>query len=334
MNSNPSRTSPDPTRQLYFPVAEGVWGTKDVFVNMYFVRSGTEANRWVLIDAGLKTSGTRIKKIAAELFGAESKPDAIIMTHGHFDHVGSLKKLAEEWDVPVYAHYLEMPYLTGRSSYPPPDPWVGGGLMASLSWMYPKSPVDLGSRVEILPEDMSVPFMPGWKWVHTPGHSPGHVSFWRESDRTLIAGDAFVTTKNESVWSVMKQEPYVSGPPKYFTTDWRAAEASVAKLAALSPETAATGHGRPLKGHWMTEALQGLSSRFVDLAVPKQGRYVVEPAIADAGGTRYVPPQDPAVRKTQMRYAVVGASMLAIAAMTLLFLNRGDSDSEMDTPEM
>ena len=46
---------------------------------------------------------------------------AIVMTHGHFDHVGALEDLAEEWDTPVDAHPLEHPYLDGKASYPPGD---------------------------------------------------------------------------------------------------------------------------------------------------------------------------------------------------------------------
>ena len=53
-------------------------------------------------------------------------PAAVLLTHGHFDHVGALKELADQWDAPIYAHGLEHPYLDGRSSYPPPDPTVGG----------------------------------------------------------------------------------------------------------------------------------------------------------------------------------------------------------------
>src|SRR4051812_44655860 len=89
----------------FFNVAPGVWGMKDVFVNVYMVLNQFDGN-WVLIDAGLKWSAPKIKKMAAQIFGSESKPSAIILTHGHFDHVGSVAKLAEEWRVPVYAHYL------------------------------------------------------------------------------------------------------------------------------------------------------------------------------------------------------------------------------------
>jgi glyoxylase-like metal-dependent hydrolase (beta-lactamase superfamily II) len=69
---------------------------------------------WVLVDAGLPGSAGTIRRHAAEIFGSEARPAAIILTHGHFDHVGALLTLATEWDVPVYAHPLELPYLTGR----------------------------------------------------------------------------------------------------------------------------------------------------------------------------------------------------------------------------
>ena len=74
-----------------------------------------------------------------------------------------------------------------------------------LSFAYPNSAIDLGSRVRSLPDDGSVPHMPGWRWIHTPGHTGGHVALFRDSDRCLIAGDAFVTTRQESLYAVMTQ---------------------------------------------------------------------------------------------------------------------------------
>lgn len=230
--------------------------------------------RWVLIDAGVMGSGPAIRSAAQARFG-QRPPAAIILTHGHFDHVGALESLATEWNVPVYAHRLEHPYLNGIASYPSPDASVGGGLMALLSPLYPMRPVDVSPRLLALPDDHSVPGMPGWRWLHTPGHTPGHVSLWRNADRLLIAGDAFVTTKQESVYSAATQAPEMHGPPMYFTPDWPNAKQSVAELAALEPETVVTGHGQAMHGPQMRSALSELARRFDDVAVPKQGRYVV-----------------------------------------------------------
>jgi glyoxylase-like metal-dependent hydrolase (beta-lactamase superfamily II) len=271
-------------------VAHDVERVRTGIVNVFLVGEPGAGDRgWVLVDAGLYGFGHSIARAARARFG-DARPAAIVMTHAHFDHVGALRELAEAWDAPVYAHPLELPYLTGRSSYPPPDPTVGGGFMALSSPLYPRGPIDLGARVRALPDDGSVPGMPGWRWLFTPGHTPGHVSFWRESDGVLIAGDAFVTTRQESLLAVLEQRPEMHGPPAYFTQDWDAARASVQRLAELKPEVAATGHGRALRGRVMREALELLAANFETLAVPRDGRYVRAPALADERGTYSVPP--------------------------------------------
>jgi glyoxylase-like metal-dependent hydrolase (beta-lactamase superfamily II) len=261
-------------------------------------RPGAPSGSWVLVDAGLPGMASRIIHAAQEWIGPWARPAAIILTHGHFDHVGSLHTLVKQWDVPVYAHPLEHPYLNGLSAYPPPDPTVGGGAMAALSPFYPRGPIDLGDRLRALPEDGSVPAMPGWRWIHTPGHTPGHVSLFRDSDRTLIAGDAFVTTKQESAVAVLTQRPELHGPPAYFTPDWEAARSSVQRLASLEPLRVITGHGRPLQGEEMLADLQYLARNFERLAVPQQGRYVGRPAVSDQRGVVALPPSvpDPLIR--------------------------------------
>ena len=248
-------------------------------VNVVFVGAPGAGDRgWVLVDAGTVGTAGLIRSAAAARFGADARPASIVMTHGHFDHVGALEALAEAWDAPVYAHDLERPYLDGTASYPAPDPTVGGGAMALLSPLYPTRPVNVAGRLRPLPADGSLPAMPGWRWVHTPGHAPGHVSLWREADRALIVGDAFVTTAQESAYAVATQEPELHGPPRYLTIDWAAARRSVEALAALAPECVITGHGRPLQGPDMRRALDALAAGFDSVAVPAQGRYVAEPA--------------------------------------------------------
>jgi glyoxylase-like metal-dependent hydrolase (beta-lactamase superfamily II) len=259
----------------------------------YFGTPNAGDRKWVLIDAGVVGTAGMIGRAAEHRFGSGTRPAAIVLTHGHFDHVGALEDLADTWDVPVYAHELEMPYLDGRSSYPPPDPTVGGGMLAALSPFFPRGPINIGKRLHTLPADGSVPGMPGWRWIPTPGHTPGHVSFWRDSDRTIIAGDAFITTKQESVYAVAKQEPEMHGPPMYYTPDWDDARVSVCKLAALEPDLAVTGHGRAMKGADMRRALHELADNFEEVAVPEHGRYVGHPAQADASGVTYVPPKNP-----------------------------------------
>ncbi|MCT8136509.1 MBL fold metallo-hydrolase [Anaerobacillus sp. CMMVII] len=229
---------------------------------------------WVLIDAGMPHSAEEIIELTEEHYGVESRPKAIILTHGHFDHVGAILELIEHWNVPVYAHELEIPYLTGKTDYPEPDPSVEGGMVAKISAMFPNEAINIGKYVEKLPSDGSVPGMPSWKWHHTPGHTPGHISLFREEDRLLIVGDAFVTVRQDSLYKVVTQKLEMSGPPRYFTTDWTAARESVRKLAELRPATAVTGHGLPMAGELLQTSLITLTDHFDEVAKPDFGRYV------------------------------------------------------------
>jgi glyoxylase-like metal-dependent hydrolase (beta-lactamase superfamily II) len=242
-------------------------------VNVCFIgdpKQGEEG--WVLVDAGMPRSAKKIIKEAEKRF--ETGPSAIVLTHGHFDHVGAIVELIEHWKAPVYAHELELPYLTGIADYPPADPTVDGGMISELSPYFPHEGINLDDHVKALPENGSIPGLKGWSWVHTPGHTPGHISLFRQEDGTLIAGDAFVTVKQESLYKVITQEQEISGPPKYFTTDWGQAEQSVKKLAALKPSLAITGHGEPMFGQVLEDNLTLLVSHFNQIAVPVNGIYV------------------------------------------------------------
>lgn len=233
-----------------------------------------ESHAFVLIDAGMPGSANEIIDVTEKRFGPGGRPEAILLTHGHFDHVGAIIELVKHWEVPVYAHPLELPYLTGEKSYPAPDATVEGGMVAKMSPMFPHEPVNLGRHVRTLPEDGAVPHLPGFRWIHTPGHSPGHVSYFRERDRALVAGDAFVNVRQDKLYKVVTQQQELTGPPRYLTTDWKAAKESVAKLAALGPAVAVTGHGLPVSGDDLSSGLERLVRNFDELAVPDYGKYI------------------------------------------------------------
>ena len=278
------------------------------FVNLYFL--GARGGQWVLVDTGLPASAALVRRRAAERYGEGSRPAAIVLTHGHFDHAGNVIELAREWDVPVYAHRLELPYLTGRSDYPPQDPTVGGAL-GFMSRAFPHSGIDLGDRVRELPADGSVPGAPEWRWLHTPGHTAGHVSLFRERDRFLIAGDALATVDQDSPLSMFNLRAEFSVPPAPLTTDWPAARRSVERLAELRPYTVAAGHGAPVHGSHVADDLAEFARRFTP---PSRGRYHDRPAVIDARGVVDVPPpvRDPLPRQLLTMGLIAGGAYLAL----------------------
>ena len=299
-------------------VAPGVYRLKDIFVNVYIIQNH-DSTEWVLVDTGLKSTGEKIKGLVKEIFGsAGSRPKAIIMTHGHFDHRGSLMQLAGEWEVPVYCHHKEKPYLTGLASYPPADPSVGGGAMSLLSFAYPKGPINVEWYLKELEMDQGsdgqleqgpVPELEDWRWLSTPGHSAGHISLFRERDGVLIAGDAIVTTMSESLMSIALQKKYVSGPPKYFTPDWGSATQSVKLLNDLQPNVIATGHGPSMYGMEARRELNKLVREFWKWGIPASGRYVKEPAEFDENG---IPVYIPDANRSMLKKIAVAAGLLVI----------------------
>lgn len=292
-------------------VAAGVSHLKIVFVNTYFIET---PDSWVLVDTGMPYSDGKIIGFAEKIYGKEAQPAAIILTHGHFDHAGAALALAAHWDVPVYAHHLEMPYLTGKSDFAPQDPSVGGA-MAQMSRMFPHGGYDFGSRVYPIRENGEIEEMPGWKAVHTPGHTNGHISLFRESDKTLLAGDALTTMNADSWISMATEKREFCRPPAPFTPDWSAARRSVEILADLEPNTVAAGHGQPISGADTAARLKSFARNF---NIPKHGRYVNEPAIADENGIVALPPPvaDP------VRQMLIGGAIVAGGAAAFGLLKR------------
>ncbi len=257
-------------------LARDVYWKRLLIVNVAFIgEPGAKDGEWALVDTGLAYSEEAIVREARDRLGYQGAPSCILLTHAHFDHVGAVRELSKRWDVPVYASEKELPHITGKAAYPTPDPSVGGGGMARLSVLFPTKAIDLGDKARALPADGSIPGLPEWRWVATPGHSDGHISLFRESDRTLIAGDAFVTVHQESLSGVLMQRSAIHGPPAYLTTDWEAARRSVEALRALRPHAALTGHGVPVVGEYDCSLLLDiLTEKFEDIAVPRQGKFL------------------------------------------------------------
>ncbi len=271
-------------------------------VNAYFVG---DSHSWVLIDSGMPGNAGKIKDAAEARFGAGTRPRAIVLTHGHFDHAGSAKKLADLWDVKVYAHRLERPYLTGQSKYPPMDP-TAPGVFSVLARFFPARTANLGEHFAELPNNLAELGLSDWELLETPGHTPGHVSFFRRSDGTILAGDALTTVNMDNALDLITKRQQVCRPPTPATTDWQQARQSVQKINALRPRVVAAGHGVPMSAS-AADQLNQLAEHF---PIPEHGRYVPEPARADETGVTYLPPKPP---DTMLR-VVTGVGAAAVVA--------------------
>jgi glyoxylase-like metal-dependent hydrolase (beta-lactamase superfamily II) len=226
--------------------------------NVYFIR--TESS-WVLVDTASANDEHVIQDAADSLFGTNTRPDFILLTHDHPDHAGSILALVQKWDCLVYIHPDELPIVDidfeGVKKYANPlDKWLVIPVLRLIprhrrDAMIAKS--NFKEVVQLLDPDIGIPGLPDWKIVPTPGHTPGHVSFFRPSDRVLITGDAILTADLNSlrkfvIWSARRNKQQIAGPPQFSTWDWKVAKKSVMILSQLEPYVLATGHGFPMVG--------------------------------------------------------------------------------------
>ena len=124
----------------------------------------------------------------------------------------------------------------------------------------------------------------------------------------------------DSWYDLVTQRPEMTRPPTYYTCDWDAAQKSVARLAALNPLTAATGHGSPLSGESVAAELRTLAARF---PFPPHGRYVSAPALTDEQGVEALPP--PVFDSLPRSLGAVGLASLIGITLTLALLESKQS---------
>lgn len=201
-------------------VSEHIWSLKAwmMFPMRVWVVAGEGGV--TLIDAGMPFMAGGIMRFIEQLGAGPLR--RILLTHGHGDHVGSVPAIRQRFSVPVYAHPIEIPYLEGAMAYPrrrkaaaslPP------GLVQGLS---PEREGELAKVGDLQP-------------YLTPGHSPGHVVYYHEQDRVLLAGDLFTTKRGQ-----------LRPPMAMFTGDMAEAVRSSAIVGVLQPKRLEICHGEPV----------------------------------------------------------------------------------------
>lgn len=179
----------------------------------------------VLVDAGIRRSGPRIRRALGT-----TVPTAHALTHGHADHQGSSAQLCAAYDIELWAPAGEADNVESGDLMP-----LGVDNLVTRwqlrHWAGPAWPVARRLREG---DDVG-----GFTVLETPGHSPGHVSYWREADRTLVAGDVLFGRHP------LTGRPGLHEPPALFTPDPARNRDQIRRLAALEPAVVCFGHGRP-----------------------------------------------------------------------------------------
>jgi hydroxyacylglutathione hydrolase len=196
-------------------LADGVYqlkGSPPHAINVYLVGD-------VLVDAG--TPGAK-KRILRQLEGRDVRTH--VVTHAHPDHFGSSPAVCEALGLPLWTGAGDAEAI--ETATPVPAQGRVPALLAKMK-MPPAQPVARRLREGDAVGDFLV--------LDVPGHSPGHIALWRESDRTLIGGDVFFNM------------PRLGPPPSFLTFDPELNRASMRRLAELRPALALFGHGPPLR---------------------------------------------------------------------------------------
>ena len=185
----------------------------------------------ILIDAGMRLAR---RSILAQLRGRRLKAHAL--THAHGDHQGASHAVCERFDIPFWVGSADVAAAEtgGRATYADmPQPLHPIPRVYSHIFPGPGHPVARALRQG---DDVG-----GFSVLETPGHSAGHLAFWRASDRVLIAGDVFSTI------DVTTLRRGLNEPKPYFTPDPVANRTAIRRLAALEPALVCVGHGPPLR---------------------------------------------------------------------------------------
>ena len=191
----------------------------------------------VIIDSGSRHAA---KRILRQVQGREVRAHAL--THAHPDHDGSSKEICERLGVPLWVGEKDVPLM--EEGTPAEHPMQK---LSARAFGGPRRGVDRALR-----EGDEVG---GFVVLDAPGHSPGHVAYWRESDRALILGDVLFGLHPLTGLRQLRE------PPEFFTPDPQLNRDSARKLAALEPALVCFGHGPPERDtKRFTDFVAGLAS--------------------------------------------------------------------------
>jgi glyoxylase-like metal-dependent hydrolase (beta-lactamase superfamily II) len=204
----------------------------------------------VLIDAAVQGSVAKLEAALKQHRWSLTDIRHILITHSHYDHVGGLKEVQTATGAQVWAQRLEAPGIQGEQPVSRPDPAALRPFDRLMTKVFGgnQTPSPVHKTLEGN-EDLS-PLFPGLRVVALPGHTPGQIGLWLEAERVLIGGDVVM---NVLPW------PRPTLPLPAYTVDMVEAKRSVAKAAALKPQTLCVGHGPPLRN--AVVGLEGLLQR-------------------------------------------------------------------------
>jgi len=209
-------------------VVPGVHSIKGVRMAHAFLG---ESEGLTLIDTGMQGSGEAVMNALAALGRRLSDLRHIVISHHHFDHTGSLARLAEVSQATVSVHKFDAPYVRGHLPRPPfKRVGFSGWFMRPFMGLFPTRPEPCHVDRELQDGD-EIEAAGGLKVIHAPGHTPGHIALVMPSKRILFAGDA--------VLNVLGLRP----PLGMATEDAAQAKESIRKIAALDFDIACFGHG-------------------------------------------------------------------------------------------
>lgn len=234
-------------------VAPDVFRLGDRLFNFFLLRDG---RRFTLVDGGLPGHAGQLRGVLGALGGGLSDIEAVLVTHGHLDHLGLVEKVRRQASATVYVHPADGGRAArGGAQLPPP------GLMKNAWRPTPFAILATGALRGIFfgasirqftplePGPLDVPGRP--EVLHVPGHTAGSVAFWLAEQRALLAGDALVTLDMIHGGAT---PPRLA--PRGTHDDWPEAIESLAVFEDLGRAVVLGGHGDPWQGD-MAEAVRG-----------------------------------------------------------------------------